>query len=202
MEGGGGRCRTIKLHYQWHFWVYVISPLGDNNKSVLRGKIKVDIRGEAERRKLRPVTCEKASTELTPQLGPNGQKISTNLPHPWVILKFNSLIFALYFVTRFNSIMILLSMADNDVKAKLEAKKKRLEELKKARINRQKPTPVSILFSCTCYYKIACEWNIFLLQKWYMNVIHVHLCCKYKHSNTPAICWIQPPKFQNYFFNS
>ena len=34
-------------------------------------------------------------------------------------------------------------MADNDVKAKLEAKKKRLEELKKARISRQKPAPVS-----------------------------------------------------------
>ena len=40
-------------------------------------------------------------------------------------------------------------MADNDVKSKLEAKKKRLEELKKARINRQKPTPVSqTYFNC------------------------------------------------------
>jgi len=37
-----------------------------------------------------------------------------------------------------------LSMADDDVKAKLEAKKKRLEELKKARISRQKPTPAPV----------------------------------------------------------
>ena len=47
------------------------------------------------------------------------------------------------YVQCYSYILSYSSMADNDVKAKLEAKKKRLEELKKARINRQKPTPVS-----------------------------------------------------------
>ena len=40
-------------------------------------------------------------------------------------------------------------MAD-DVKAKLEAKKKRLEELKKARLSRNKPAPVSYKSNKTC----------------------------------------------------